>query len=270
MHAIILQQHLLHLSLLTSISINFNIIMNINVSPDVYWNDCTTLPAIRGEIKSRIEDFRVFEMSNHDSFIDPTRVSTVFRPVRDDDCIIVQQTGRSNAGVTPLATADVAAYMESASFLPGISALNMWVHQPGLTATYTGEQKIVFAAPEITNRRLVYQYLKTHFPFCKAEKNTDGGSEEGYVVSADTSLLPLLAVGLPLADIINIYLYISRGPLTEDAAKGIAVGRGLDRTCRTAVYKCISKICPLLDSKTLDDKETGVIYININKCTIEQ
>jgi hypothetical protein len=234
--------------------------MQINVSPGVFWHDRSCLPCIKGTVKNRVEDFRVCEKPSRDSHLDPTLLSVTLPRVCSSDLILTAPSLSGPADGGEL-TIDAEEFMMATDCLAELGLLNEWIHQPEATEGLI-KTKIFFDAPESKeNRRLIYDYLKQRYPFVKTEKDkTPEGDGNGrrFVASADVSLLPLIRAGLPLADVLAVYLYLSRGPLSQEAARGLAVGRGLDRTQRTAVYKAMSKLCPLLDSKTLDDRETGV------------
>lgn len=220
-----------------------------------FLNDHSNLPPLVGNIKCRVEDFQVFEMPDPSSFINPAEISTVFPRICDSDIIIIPENDTLvDQGPEP----DIGEYMKNLPCFRDIEELNEWIHAPKIPAEHNIGTKIIFAAPEFSNRRVVYEYLKSRFPFCRAEKYSDGDDFLQYAVVADTSLIPLRDAGLSLADVIQIYLFIAAGPLTEGSARGITVGRGLDRPIRTEVYKCLGKVCQLLDCKTLDDSETGV------------
>ena len=228
--------------------------MQLNVAPNRFWTDVGPHVAVTGKIKVKVSDFCVFEKDSQDTFLDPNALSESFNSVTDSDFKVIPRKDEAYEGDIGFFAGT---YMEQTDRLSEIKILDEWISSFAHGKSYPSNQ-VTFKAPESKQKRkLIYDYMKKTFPFCKTEKSTEHENQL-FVVTANTKLLPLLDAGLLLTDVKEIYLYLSEDPLTEKASKGICVGKGLDREIRTSVYKCLSKLCPLLDCKTIEDKEIGV------------
>lgn len=222
--------------------------MIINVSSNTYLTTRATWNRWSGSIKTFTKDFCVFEKDSVDARTDPYCISTVFAPVSFDDLKIERV---SNERSTEIQTAfDVDDYFKDIGCLPKLAALNSRIESSDMEDA----GHVVFPAPSAKeHRKVIYEFVKSNFPYVKISPYSENGEQsKQFKAVLDTSLLVLLKCGMPIADVCQIYQFMSKGPLTEQAGRGITIGAGLDKEQRTAVYKHISKACPLLDFKTIN------------------
>jgi hypothetical protein len=264
--------------------------MQLNINVDRFWCDglVTNAPSLEGcRVKEFPEDFHVFEIPYNQDCIsagEPLALSDLLINCLEDtrstaplvllpqDCrfAIATSNPEANAELAPSAPFNIEDFLRPHE--EALGSLNDWVLEmpqevTSLTETCKSKEAVTLIMPASKDdRRTVYEIIEIKYPYLKVTlvgSSTGKGAPRGEArearVAPAAQLLDIRRAGMPWEDCMSVQRFYSRGPLHPEAHLGLAVGAGLDKSQRTAVYRLLASIYNKLDSKTVDAKrETGV------------